>query len=212
MHGTARGRLVALTFDDGPGPYTLALVHELERLHVHATFFMVGFELHWYPQVVREIIRDGDVIGDHTWSHPPLAKLPLGQVRAQLLRTAEVIHRYGGARPGLMRPPYGSFDASVLRLANRLGFVTVLWSVETRDWARPGVAAIVRAAVHGARPGAIILMHDAGGDRSQTLAAVPTIVRALHHRGFGLATVPELLAAAPPPPAGLNHGQSLAGD
>jgi len=212
VHGSARGRLVALTFDDGPGPYTLALVHELERLHVHATFFMVGFEVHWYPRVVREMIRDGDVIGDHTWSHPALATLPPGQVRAQLLRTAAVIQRYGGVRPTLMRPPYGSFDPSVLRLINRLGFVTVLWSVETRDWARPGVTAIIRAALDGVRPGAIILMHDAGGNRSQTLAAVPTIIRALRHRGYRLVTVPELLAGAPPPPSGLNHGKSLAGD
>src|SRR3974390_973107 len=177
VHGSARGRLVALTFDDGPGPYTLALVHELERLRVHATFFMVGFEVHWYPRVVREIIRDGDVIGDHAWSHPALDTLPPGQVRAQLLRTAAVIQRYGGVRPVLMRPPYGSFDPAGLGRAERLGFVTVLWSVETRDWARPGVTAIVRAAAAGARPGAIILLHDAGGARTQTLDALPMIRR-----------------------------------
>jgi peptidoglycan/xylan/chitin deacetylase (PgdA/CDA1 family) len=212
VHGSRRGRLIALTFDDGPGPYTLALVHELERAHVRATFFMVGFEVHWYPHVVREMIRDGDVIGDHTWSHPALATLPPGQIRSQLLRTAAVIQRYGGVRPTLMRPPYGSFDPSVLRLINRLGFITVLWSVETRDWARPGVPAIVHAALAGARPGAIILMHDAGGNRAQTLAALPTIIRGLRQRGYRLVTVPELLSDAPPPPSGLNHGQSLAGD
>ncbi len=211
-HAGARGRLVALTFDDGPGPYTGAVVRELRRLRAPATFFVIGFQLHWYRPLLRRMARDGFAIEDHTWHHPDLRRLSNAQVRQEIVRTRRAVRRLTGALTRLVRPPDGGLDRRVLTDIARAGMATILWSVDTADWSRPGTRAIIRRVVSGARPGAIILMHDGGGDRAQTVAAVPVIVRALRARGYRLVTVPTLLAEAPPPPDALNHGRSLAGD
>lgn len=209
--GTRRDRMIALTFDDGPGPYTPAVLSRLKHLRAHATFFLVGTMCRYYPHTLRRMVRDGHAIGDHTWSHPNLARLPKGQVVAQIERTAATVQQATGVRPRLLRPPYGGLNAKVLRVARGAGMLTVLWSVETRDWRRPGPAAIARAALAGARPGAIILLHDGGGTRDQTVQALPAIVRGLRARRYRLVTVPELLAAAPPPPRSLTR-MGLSGD
>src|SRR5207248_4636362 len=103
----------------------------------------------------------------------------------------------GGPNPVLFRPPYGSFNATTLSILHSQKLLMVLWSVDTSDYARPGVDAIVKSAVSGAGPGAIVLMHDGGGDRSETVAALPRIIRGLRRRGFHLVTVSQLLAADP---------------
>ncbi len=121
------------------------------------------------------------------------------------------IELLGGPRPRLFRPPYGSFNATTMRELHKLHLLMVLWSVDTSDYLQPGVPAIVHNALAGAHPGAIILMHDAGGDRSQTIAALPTIIRTLRARGFHLVTVPQLLADDPPPP-GQPLPPNLSGD
>jgi peptidoglycan/xylan/chitin deacetylase (PgdA/CDA1 family) len=195
----AQHREIALTFDDGPGPYTPEILSVLERAHVPATFFEVGvLERYFYASTVR-IVADGDVIGDHTELHAPMSRLPRAQQRAQLLEQAAAIARHGARFPRLFRPPYGLWNATTLALLRRYRMLMVLWTVDTNDYRRPGVSAIVRAAVSGARPGAIILLHDAGGNRSETVAALPRIIADLRRRGYKLVTVPRLLLDNPAP-------------
>jgi peptidoglycan/xylan/chitin deacetylase (PgdA/CDA1 family) len=201
--GTER-REVALTFDDGPGPYTPAILTELQRLHAPATFFTVGFMYTWFGASVARELTMGDVVGDHTETHPMLAQLPLADQERQILFQTEWLGREGGAFPRLLRPPYGSYDSATLAILGRLHMLMVLWSIDTQDYLHPGVAAIVYRAVSAAAPGAIILMHDAGGNRAQTIAALPLIVGALRGRGYKLVTVPELILQDPP-----NHRDAL---
>jgi peptidoglycan-N-acetylglucosamine deacetylase len=190
--GTQR-REIALTFDDGPGPYTPRLLNELERLHVPATFFEIGFMFRWFHASAARELHMGDVIGDHTETHPPMALLSPSAQKAQILGQTEWVRKFGGPFPRLWRPPYGSYNAATLQILHRLRMLMVLWTVDTDDYLRPGVATIVHRALAGARPGAIILMHDAGGDRTQTIAALPLIVHALRARGYRLVTIPKLI-------------------
>jgi peptidoglycan/xylan/chitin deacetylase (PgdA/CDA1 family) len=200
--GTARE--VALTFDDGPGPYTPQLLSVLEREHVRATFFAIGkMERYFSESTVRQL-QDGDVVGDHTQTHPLLARLSAREQREELFEGIVRIELVGGPRPRLFRPPYGSFNAVTMRELHTLGLLMVLWSADTGDYQQPGVPVIVQRALAGAHPGAIILMHDGGGDRAQTIAALPEIIHGLRRRGYRLVTVPQLLADSPAP-----HGQPL---
>jgi peptidoglycan/xylan/chitin deacetylase (PgdA/CDA1 family) len=209
--GGTQGRDVALTFDDGPGPYTPGVLSVLEREHVPATFFVIGEELRYFSASTAREIRDGFVIGDHTETHPMLAHLSAHDQREQLFEQAARIELLGGKRPSLFRPPYGSFNTTTFHLLHQMRMLMVLWSVDTDDYRHPGVEVIVQRATEGIEPGAIILMHDAGGDRSQTIAALPAIVRAVRARGLHLVTVPQLLADSPPP-AGQPLPQNLSGD
>lgn len=199
VQGGGKGNDVALTFDDGPGPYSQRLVDTLNALHVHATFFVVGVEERYFSAGTLSELRSGDVLGDHTETHPMMAALSRHDQHEQLLEPIYRIQLLGGPDPRLFRPPYGSFNASTFKELRRLHLLMVLWSTDTGDFARPGAQAIVRRALAGAHPGAIILMHDAGGERSQTIAALPAIVRGLRARGLRPVTVPRLLLDDPPP-------------
>ena len=203
-------RDVALTFDDGPGPYTPQLLSVLEGAHVRATFFAIGrMERYFGASTVREL-QDGDAVGDHTETHPLLARLSAHEQHEELFE-ALVRIELQGARPNLFRPPYGSFNATTLRELHALGLLMVLWSADTGDYQQPGVPVIVQRALAGAHPGAIILMHDGGGDRAQTIAALPEIIHGLRARGYHLLTVPQLLRDDPPP-AGQPLPPNLSGD
>jgi peptidoglycan/xylan/chitin deacetylase (PgdA/CDA1 family) len=199
IEGGTKGNEIALTFDDGPGPYTQQLVHVLNALHVHATFFAIGEEEQYFSAGTLLELHSGDVIGDHTETHPMMTQLSAHDQREQLLEQIYRIQLLGGPTPRLFRPPYGSFDATTLHELRQLHLLMILWSTDTSDYTRPGVAAIVHSALAGAHPGAIILMHDAGGDRSETIAALPAIVRGLRARGLRPVTVPQLLLDDPPP-------------
>jgi peptidoglycan-N-acetylglucosamine deacetylase len=209
--GGDRGRDIALTFDDGPGPYTPEVLSVLERLHVHATFFEIGVMLRYFSASTLRALKDGDVIGDHTETHPQMALLSSRQQHEELFEQIARIELLDGPRPVLFRPPYGSYDPATMRELHALHLLMVLWSVDTDDYLQPGVSVIVNRALAGARPGAIILMHDAGGTRTQTIAALPTIIGSLRARGFHLVTVPQLLKDDPPP-AGQPLPPNLSGD
>ena len=195
----AQHREIALTFDDGPGPYTPEVLSVLEREDVPATFFEVGIEERYFYASTAAIVADGDAIGDHTERHAPMSRLSEAGQRAQLLADAAALERRGARFPRLFRPPYGAWNATTLTLLHRYHMLMVLWTVDTSDYRRPGVGAIVRSALSGARPGAIILLHDAGGNRSETVAALPRIIAGLRRRHYRLVTVPRLLLDNPPP-------------
>jgi peptidoglycan-N-acetylglucosamine deacetylase len=191
--------LVALTFDDGPSPYTDRLIDELERLRVPATFFVVGYQLPVFaPQLQREVDL-GLTVGDHTSDHPNLTRLSARDQRAQVVGDADELRSYGAPYPRLFRPPYGAYDQVTHAVLRHQRMLSVLWSVDSEDYTRPGSAAIVRNVVDAVRPGAIVLMHDGGGDRAQTIAAIPRIVAELRRAGYGFASVPRLLLENPPP-------------
>jgi peptidoglycan/xylan/chitin deacetylase (PgdA/CDA1 family) len=194
-HGPSR-REVAIGFDDGPAPDTGAFVRMLERNHVPATFFVIGAQLKAaYAATLRRELHDGDALGDHTFTHPNL--LRSGGVRAQLLATIGAIRSLSGYTPCVFRPPYGAYDRSVILLARSLGLATILWNVDPRDWSRPGRWAILRRVLAEVRPGSIIVSHDGGGPRGQTLAAYPSIISSLRARGYRIVTIPELLGFHP---------------
>jgi peptidoglycan/xylan/chitin deacetylase (PgdA/CDA1 family) len=140
-----------------------------------------------------------------------LAQLSAHDQREELFETIARIEFLGGARPTLFRPPYGSFNATTFRLLHQLRLLMVLWSVDTNDYQQPGVSTIVERALAGAHAGAIILMHDGGGNRAQTVAALPAIIRGLRERDLKLVTVPRMMQDEPPP-AGQPLPTSLAGD
>ena len=189
--GPAR-KVVALSFDDGPGPLTPQFVRMLSANRAVATFFMIGRQVtSSYQSTLHAELREGDALGDHTWSHPDL--LLSGEVRGQLQQALEAIRKLSGYTPCVFRPPYGDYDTSVIQTARSLGLATILWDVDPSDYALPGVSAIVQRVLAQVRPGSIILSHDGGGPRAQTLAAYPLIIRALRARGYRFLTVPELL-------------------
>jgi peptidoglycan/xylan/chitin deacetylase (PgdA/CDA1 family) len=197
--GAKRRMDVALTFDDGPGPDTPRLLALLRADHVPATFFQIGRSVRLYPQTARRELRDGYPIGDHTATHPFLTQLPARAQRRQILDAAGTIATYGAPYPRLFRPPYGAFNEATLAVLRAQRLLMVLWTVDTKDFSRPGVRRIVSAALGGVGPGAIILMHDGGGPRGQTIAALPRIIRGLRRRHFHLVSVPRLIADDPPP-------------
>lgn len=185
-------REVALTFDDGPGPLTPDFVRMLSAHDVKATFFMIGRQLSASDRgLLAEELRDGDALGDHTWSHPNLTTS--GEVRSQLQRTRDEIESLSGYEPCVFRPPDGVFDGGVLATARSLGLATIVWNVDPRDWALPGVASIEATVLAEVKPGSIVISHDGGGPRGQTLAAYPSIIAALRRRGYRFVTVPQLL-------------------
>jgi peptidoglycan/xylan/chitin deacetylase (PgdA/CDA1 family) len=199
--GGRRGRNFALTFDDGPSPYTPQLVRVLRRAHAHATFFDVGSRIGLWPEAARASASVGE-IGNHTWSHAHLASLALGDVAGELVSTNRVVRRVIGRTPQLFRPPYAEARPEDDLLARRLGLLDVRWSVDSGD-SRDGTspAAAIRTAVAGLRPGAIVLLHD---PHRSTAAVARAVLRAARRRGLRAVTVSALLGRQPPSAAQLT--------
>lgn len=194
-HGPHRYE-VAIGFDDGPDTDTPAFVRMLASNHAAATFFMIGEQVNsTFRETMLRELREGDVLGDHTFTHPDLTRT--GDVRGQLQRTLSVIRAQTGYTPCVFRPPYGSYNSSVVRTAASLGLATVTWNVDPSDYTQPGTGAIEQRVLAQVQPGSIIISHDGGGPRGQTLAAYPTIISALRRRGYGIVTIPQLLGFRP---------------
>ncbi|WP_162005141.1 polysaccharide deacetylase family protein [Dictyobacter vulcani] len=185
---------IALTFDDGPDPQnTPQILSILQQHNVHATFFAVGEHAQENPDLVHQIVSGGNVLGNHTWDHADLKKLKPEDQAKEIGHSADELQQLTHVRPTLLRPPYGAINDSLKNEAALAHDTIIIWNVDTEDWKTPGKDAIVNTAVHNARNGAIILMHDGGGDRSQTIQALPEIITQLQQRHFQLVTVPELL-------------------
>jgi chitooligosaccharide deacetylase len=188
---------VALTFDDGPTPYsTPSILSFLERTHTPATFFVEGNYAQTWPNLIAREWRDGFAIGVHTWDHPDMTLLTPQQMRFQLGGTLKAIHNVIGADACIWfwRPPYGNYNAMVLTEARNAGLTTVMWDVDPQDWSRPGTQVIADRVMAQVHPGAIIILHDGPALREQTAAALPQIVAGLKMRGYTLVTLPKLLA------------------
>jgi peptidoglycan/xylan/chitin deacetylase (PgdA/CDA1 family) len=176
---------IALTIDDGPSPiYTPQILQILDRYHVTASFSMVGENVTYYPSVAREVADAGHVIVNHTWDHADLAKLTESQTRAEIGNAADAIHHAVGRTPTIFRAPYGAWSRTTLEYCASENLMPLDWSVDPRDWARPGVKEIVGNIMKNTETGSIILEHDGGGDRSETVAALKIAIPRLLDRGY----------------------------
>lgn len=192
---TTGNKVIALTFDDGPGPYTAHLLDVLDQYGAKATFFLIGSKVSSQANVVRSIHARGHQLGNHSWSHPELPKLPVDQIAGEIDRTNDAIKQATGVTPAILRPPYGAVNGVVLEQLRLRGMSSILWSVDTRDWADRNSDIICSRAVAGARPGAIILMHDI---HQTSVGAVPCILSALKQQGYSFVTVQGLLGNTTP--------------
>ena len=184
--GPGGRKRIALTFDDGPSSYTPEILKILRKKNVKATFFMLGSQVSADPATARKVLAAGHEIGNHSTSH---ALIPgYGDIR----HATKTIRKATGFTPCLFRPPYGAINSGLVANVADLGMKSVLWDVDTVDWSTPGTGAI-RSRASNAGRGSIVLMHDGGGPRSQTVAALPGIISKLRGRGYKLVTVSKLL-------------------
>ncbi len=185
-------KAVALTFDDGPSRYTPRILAVLRQMHARATFFVVGYLAERYPRLVRRELAAGMGVGSHSYSHPyrpPFDRQPHARILDEISRGKDVLASLGPA-PTLFRPPGGSFSPYVIEATGAYGQRIVLWSVDPTDW-RAGSTAhqIARRVLGKVRPGSIVLLHDGGGDQSQTAKALPEIVRGIRRKGLELVLI-----------------------
>jgi peptidoglycan/xylan/chitin deacetylase (PgdA/CDA1 family) len=206
--GGPHGNEVAFTFDDGPGVLTHLAVRKLRQAKERATFFVVGRSIHNFPGYLGRELKVA-AIGDHTYTHPDLIGLPPTQVRFQLERTAQKIRAESGKRVNLWRPPYEAADAAVRRVAQQLGMLEILWSVDSRDWFGASWDQIVKIVETGLRPGAIVLFHENHG---QTIRALTTLLPYLRRHHLRSVSLPQLFASDPPSVTQLRRGSGGCGE
>ena len=199
--GSAGGgsKEIALTFDDGPSAYTAQVLDILDLHNAKATFFIVGRNAQHNVALIRRTVESGHEIGNHTWSHASLTALPKSARHDEVQGANDVVRSAVGHQPRLFRPPYGAMRPGTNREVRRAGMLPVVWSVDTHDY-DPGVTAkkLVARVRKALRPGSIILLHDGGGDRRKTVAALPRILAEIERRGYRAVTVTQLLNDAPP--------------
>ena len=186
LHPRSRKR-IAIGFDDGPSDYTLSVLRVLRRFNSHATFFEIGQEVPGRSQTMKKILAQGNEIGNHSLHHES------DPSSASLHETNRLIRGATGFRPCDFRPPDGHINSALIARAHAEHLVTVNWDVDPRDWADPGVDAISSNVIQNAHNGSIVVMHDGGGNRSETVAALPSILSHFRHRGYRFVTVAELL-------------------
>jgi len=200
-HQPPSGKRLALTFDDGPDPtWTPKIMALLRRYHVPGAFFVVGSRVTRYPELVRKLHREGFELGNHTFTHADLSTLPFWESNAQVALTESAIMGVTGIRTRLLRPPYSATPEAVTphqeevlgRIAGQ-GYIVAVADIDPEDWSRPGVANIVARTTPRGQTGGVVLMHDAGGDRSQTVAALAQLIPRLQRQGWHFASLSEML-------------------
>jgi peptidoglycan/xylan/chitin deacetylase (PgdA/CDA1 family) len=181
-------KVIALTIDDGPSPvYTPQVLQVLERYGVRATFSMVGENVSYYPAVAKDVADAGHTIINHTWNHANLTSLSAAAQLAEITRATDAIHAAVGVQPRMLRAPYGAWSPRVLKYCAAEGLIPLDWSVDPRDWSRPGVSEIVGTIMKTTKSGSIILEHDGGGNRSETVAALKIVIPRLLDEGYRFA-------------------------
>jgi peptidoglycan/xylan/chitin deacetylase (PgdA/CDA1 family) len=178
------GRTVALTFDDGPSPWTPTILAVLRRHQVKATFCMLGDEAQRYPAYARQVVRDGHQLCNHSRSHRDMARLPSRQARREVIAAERQIRDAAGVAPTIFRFPYGSSDRTARAVVRGYGMRTLSWDVDPRDWTRPPARTITDRIVARAHRHSVVLMHDGGGDRSRTAASLDATLTQLERRGY----------------------------
>ena len=192
FYAPGQGKTVALTFDDGPGRTTAAVLRVLARYRVPATFFNIGVNVAARPGLARMEVRDGYAMGNHTWNHPNMVRLSTSQQAAEMGRMSTELRRAAGVQPCVFRPPYGDYNSVTLRLAHQRRMGVWLWSVDTQDWMARGsgsaywVNRIIRLAEHegGALRHPVVLMHNQPIGNPATVAALPVIIRFFRSHGY----------------------------
>ncbi len=193
------GKEVALTFDDGPSSYTGEVLDILDRRGAKATFFIVGRNAEHNTDLVRRAVESGHEIGNHTWTHAALTGLAKAARHQEVQGTSDAVRSAVGHAPSLFRPPYGAMRPGTNREVRSAGLMPVVWSIDPKDYT-PGVTAksLVARIGNALRPGSIILLHDGGGNRRKTVAALPKILDEIERQGYRAVTVTQLLNDAPP--------------
>uniref|UniRef100_UPI0033D7455D polysaccharide deacetylase family protein n=1 Tax=Streptomyces sp. NPDC046197 TaxID=3154337 RepID=UPI0033D7455D len=185
------GNTMLLTFDDGPNPeYTPHILDTLAKYDVRATFFVCGEMADWNRDLLARMADEGHVVGNHTWTHPLLTQLTRGEIRSEMERTSAVIEKAYGQRPLWFRAPYGAWNRAAFQLGAELDMEPLAWTVDSLDWTVPGTSTIIDRVENGAGPGVVVLSHDAGGDRSQTVRALRSYLPHLLEDGYHF-TVPR---------------------
>ncbi|WP_199327946.1 polysaccharide deacetylase family protein [Cylindrospermum sp. FACHB-282] len=188
-------KVIALTIDDGPWPKTtLEMLDILKQNDVKATFFWVGSALEAHPEIAKRVVAEGHAIGNHTWHHW-YRKMDEATAKSEIERTAQLMYKTTGVKTSLFRPPGGFLNNGLAAYAKSQKQSVVMWSVTSADTdphAKP--QAFVNNVLKGAKPGAIVLMHDGGGDRYRTVKALPEMIRGLKQQGYRFVTVPQLLS------------------
>ncbi|MFF4485991.1 polysaccharide deacetylase family protein [Streptomyces sp. NPDC001544] len=191
MEFPVRGRTMVLTFDDGPDPrYTPDILDTLARYGVRAMFFLCGEMAVDNKELLARMADEGHLVGNHTWTHPLLTQLGRAEIRDEMERTSDVIEDGYGERPQWFRAPYGAWNRAAFQLGAEMGMEPLAWTVDSLDWTTPGTDTIVDRIETGAGPGVVVLSHDAGGDRSQSVKALRRYLPYLLDSGYHL-TVPR---------------------
>jgi peptidoglycan/xylan/chitin deacetylase (PgdA/CDA1 family) len=178
-------KAIALTVDDGPDPrYTPKVLALLAQYNIKATFCMLGSSGHSHPGLVQEVAAAGHLIANHTYTHADLSRLTAAQIRSEITRAHDALTGAGAAEPRFFRAPYGSWSPAAFQVCHELGLRPLDWSVDPKDWSRPGTDHIVNTVLGSTHPGSIILEHDGGGDRSQTVAALTRFLPKLLDAGY----------------------------
>jgi peptidoglycan/xylan/chitin deacetylase (PgdA/CDA1 family) len=194
-----RSKQLALTYDDGPNdPHTFRLLEVLAKRGSKATFFVVGRYVEHRPDIVREVVKAGHVVGNHTFTHPNLALASVVQNRIQFEECQRAVLEATGEAPRICRPPFGGRRPSTLRIARSLGLEPVMWNVTSYDWQVPPAAKIVKTCQRQIRGGDVILMHDGshdgmGADRSQTVLATDILLERFQAEGYAFVTIPQMM-------------------
>ncbi|WP_292842216.1 polysaccharide deacetylase family protein [Nostoc sp. NMS8] len=191
----ANEKVIALTFDDGPGPKNTAQILEiLKKNNIKATFFMIGEMVKYFPQVAKQVAADGHIIGNHTWHHW-YRRMDVATAANEIDRTAEIIYKTTGEKTTLFRPPGGFLNNGLVEYAENEKYAVMMWSEESGDAERrsPQVPMLIKNVLKYAKPGAIVLMHDGGGNRSKSVKALPEMIAGLKAQGYRFVTIPQLL-------------------
>ncbi len=189
--GDKNTKEIALTFDDGPNAkYTPQVLAILAKEKIHATFFLIGKNAEKNPNLVKQIYQEGNVIGNHTYSHPRLTKISSGKIKGEVEKTRDIVKEITGQPTVLFRPPYGLFDSRILAELAIRKFDVAMWSIDSRDWAKPGAKVIEKNILNKVRSGSIILCHDS---HDQIVQALPEIIEKLKAQGYKFVTVTEMI-------------------